>query len=112
MSRIHIYNAFSIHDVLRVLEDIREKLEDGNDPFYSNVKLLVLDNCASVIYPIQGGSSMSDSKLIHVVILHCCSSKIAVMVFIDKVLLPSKWVFTYTPHNQFFVTIMTLLAFV
>lgn len=63
LKRIRCATAIDIFDVLSELENTRFNLSKQNDDFYGNLKLLILDNVASVIYPILGGQQVDGHGL-------------------------------------------------
>ncbi|XP_052075024.1 DNA repair protein RAD51 homolog 4-like isoform X2 [Mytilus californianus] len=48
----------------RLEEILHTKYQQGSDPFYSGLKLIIIDNVASVIYPILGGNQLDGHGLI------------------------------------------------
>ncbi|WAR01230.1 RA51D-like protein [Mya arenaria] len=60
--RVHAYDAFTYHEVLEVLETLKSDLKKGDDPFCTSLRLLVVDNVASVIYPSLGGGFFADNQ--------------------------------------------------
>lgn len=63
LSRLKLCKAFDVYEVFDVLSTVREKLREKADPFYSCLKLVILDNVASVVYPLIGGGTFADRKL-------------------------------------------------
>lgn len=63
LKRIRCTTAIDIFDVLSVLENTRYNLSKQNDDYYGNLKLLILDNVASIIYPILGGQQVDGHSL-------------------------------------------------
>lgn len=64
LSRVHIFDAFDMYEVFGILATVREEIQQKRDPFYSQLKLVILDNVASVVYPFFGGGSFADSKFL------------------------------------------------
>ncbi|XP_060076530.1 DNA repair protein RAD51 homolog 4-like [Ylistrum balloti] len=61
--RMRCYQAFDVFSLLSELENLRCNILQQTDDFYSNLKLLVVDNIASVIYPVLGGQQMDGHGL-------------------------------------------------
>ncbi|XP_033748704.1 DNA repair protein RAD51 homolog 4-like [Pecten maximus] len=61
--RMRCHQAFDIFSLLSELENLRCQILQQTDGFYSNMKLLVVDNLASVIYPVLGGQQMDGHGL-------------------------------------------------
>ncbi|KAH3883292.1 hypothetical protein DPMN_007246 [Dreissena polymorpha] len=63
LARIHLYTAYDIYDVFNILESVRVHLKTPSDKdFYSRLRLLVLDNVASVVYPFLGGGAFAENQ--------------------------------------------------
>ncbi|XP_021346354.1 DNA repair protein RAD51 homolog 4-like [Mizuhopecten yessoensis] len=61
--RMRCHQAFDIFSLLSELENLRCLILQQTDGFYSNLKLLIVDNVASVIYPVLGGQQMDGHGL-------------------------------------------------
>ncbi|CAG2195048.1 RAD51D [Mytilus edulis] len=51
-------------DLLSELQQIKVNITQQSDPFYACLKLIIIDNVASVIYPILGGNQLDGHGLI------------------------------------------------
>ncbi|CAC5400336.1 RAD51L3 [Mytilus coruscus] len=62
-SHIRCLQTYDIYSLLSELQQIKVNITQQSDPFYSGLKLIIIDNVASVIYPILGGNQL-DGRLI------------------------------------------------
>ncbi|KAK3598958.1 hypothetical protein CHS0354_024630 [Potamilus streckersoni] len=64
LSQIRCFTAFDVYELFETLENIRHNKQRQMDPFFESLKLLIVDNVASVIYPILGGPQSDGQSLI------------------------------------------------
>eukprot|EP01102_Stenamoeba_stenopodia_P003908 TRINITY_DN14031_c0_g1_i1.p1 TRINITY_DN14031_c0_g1~~TRINITY_DN14031_c0_g1_i1.p1 ORF type:complete len:221 (-),score=14.11 TRINITY_DN14031_c0_g1_i1:4-636(-) len=57
LSRVQIVDTYDLFSLFDLLEEIREGLEQRSTPFYKNLKMIVIDSLASLIYPLLGQST-------------------------------------------------------
>lgn len=63
-SHIRCLQSYDIYSLLSELQQIKVNITQQSDPFYSGLKLIIIDNVASVIYPILGGNQLDGHGLI------------------------------------------------
>ncbi|XP_052075023.1 DNA repair protein RAD51 homolog 4-like isoform X1 [Mytilus californianus] len=63
-SHIRCIQTYDIYSLLSELHQIKVNITQQSDPFYSGLKLIIIDNVASVIYPILGGNQLDGHGLI------------------------------------------------
>ncbi|KAK6190629.1 hypothetical protein SNE40_002453 [Patella caerulea] len=63
LSRVKHCACSDIFEIFQVIEEIRSGLDKKSDVFYSNIKLVIVDCIASVIYPILGGNQIDGHSL-------------------------------------------------
>ncbi|CAC5400335.1 RAD51L3 [Mytilus coruscus] len=63
-SHIRCLQTYDIYSLLSELQQIKVNITQQSDPFYSGLKLIIIDNVASVIYPILGGNQLDGHGLI------------------------------------------------
>ncbi|XP_053375428.1 DNA repair protein RAD51 homolog 4-like isoform X2 [Mercenaria mercenaria] len=62
LTRIQVYDAFTVHAVFDVIDSIECNIQTARDPFYNQLKLIIVDNIAAVVYPFLGGNSFSENQ--------------------------------------------------
>ncbi|XP_063448881.1 DNA repair protein RAD51 homolog 4-like [Mytilus trossulus] len=63
-SHIRCIQTYDIYSLLSELQQIKVNIIQQSDPFYAGLKLIIIDNVASVIYPILGGNQLDGHGLI------------------------------------------------
>ncbi|KAL5015697.1 hypothetical protein ScPMuIL_005286 [Solemya velum] len=58
LTRVRYHRVSDIFQLLERLEEIKLHLSKQTDQFYSSLKLVIVDNVASVLYPVLGGRHM------------------------------------------------------
>ncbi|KAK3084220.1 hypothetical protein FSP39_010227 [Pinctada imbricata] len=63
LQSIHCLQIFDIYSLMEALEDVRMAIVKKTDCFYRNLRLLIVDSVASVIYPVLGGQQTDGHAL-------------------------------------------------
>ncbi|XP_050410478.2 DNA repair protein RAD51 homolog 4 isoform X2 [Patella vulgata] len=63
LNRVKHCACSDVFEIFQVIEEIRSCLDKKSDVFYSNIKLVIVDCIASVIYPILGGNQIDGHSL-------------------------------------------------
>lgn len=63
-SHIRCVHAFDVYNLITELQQVKVNIIHQTDSFYSCLKLVIVDNVASVIYPILGGNQSDGNGLI------------------------------------------------
>ncbi|KAL3857647.1 hypothetical protein ACJMK2_012294 [Sinanodonta woodiana] len=112
LSQVRCFTAFDVYELIGALETIRHNKQRQMDPFFESLKLLIVDNVASVIYPILGGPQSDGQSLITIIgqKLKILAVEFSLAVLITNNLVSSEWggtlsaslgrVWSHVPHTR------------
>ncbi|XP_078335473.1 DNA repair protein RAD51 homolog 4-like isoform X2 [Crassostrea virginica] len=111
LKAVKVVEAFDIFQLMTVLQNIKEDFISQTDPFYDDLKVLIVDSVSAVIYPSLGGQQMDGHGLMVQLSLNlkrlAASYSLSVLVINNvlgdgKVSLGKTW--SHVPHCRLLIS--------